>query len=498
MKSWRRRSLAVFTVLGAVLATSLATTGAAPPPADPVPDGPALAKQLVRKTDGANAQRHLRALQRIADANGGNRAAGTPGYDASIDYVAGKLRAAGYEVSTPEFEYENYVVEKATLTVDGKNVPIGAFTYSPSTPPAGLTGPIVVVPEDETPGCEPADYAGVDGKIALTRRGVCTFAEKEAAAADAGASAVLVANNVAGPLVGTLGEAGAGRIPIAGLSKADGDRLAAAPGKSATMTLLAETVRSTSRNVLAQTRTGNTQDVLMAGGHLDGVPEGAGINDNGTGTAALLETALRLGGAPKAKHAVRFAFWGAEELGLLGSTAYVNGLSTEERLDIAAYLNFDMVGSPNAGYFAYDGDDSAGEGAGAGPYGSAQLEKTFVDFMAFRGIELDAKDFDGRSDYGPFIAAGIPAGGVHTGTGDVTMTKAQAKKWGGTAGKPFDACYHKACDNLGNVNAKAFDRNTDAIAWAIGSYATSTASLGPGKRAAAPPAEPRPQHAAAR
>ncbi|HYI53500.1 MAG TPA: M28 family peptidase, partial [Microlunatus sp.] len=209
--------------------------------------------------------------------------------------------------------------------------------------------------------------------------------------------------------------------------------------------------------------------------HLDAVY--AGINDNGTGSAALLDVALKLGGSPNVGNKVRFAWWGAEELGLIGSEEWVAGLTFEQQLDIALYLNFDMVGSPNAAYFVYDGDDSDAAGFPAGPYGSAQIEQTFVDFFDDRlGIETEGTDFSGRSDYGAFIANGIPAGGLFTGAEGIKTT-AQAAKWGGTAGIAYDPCYHQACDNLGNVDRDALDRNLDAMAWSVGVYAYSTEDI---------------------
>ncbi|HVK34734.1 MAG TPA: M28 family peptidase, partial [Microlunatus sp.] len=211
------------------------------------------------------------------------------------------------------------------------------------------------------------------------------------------------------------------------------------------------------------------------GAHLDAVY--AGINDNGSGSAALLDVALKLGGSPNVSNRVRFAWWGAEELGLIGSTEYVRGLTFDQQLDIALYLNFDMVGSPNAGYFVYDGDNSDGVGAGEGPYGSKQIEETFVDFFDERlGVNTEGTDFSGRSDYGEFIAQGIPAGGLFTGA-EGLKTADQAAKWGGTAGIAYDPCYHQPCDNLGNVDRVALDRNLDAMAWAVGVYAYSTEEI---------------------
>ncbi len=228
------------------------------------------------------------------------------------------------------------------------------------------------------------------------------------------------------------------------------------------------------KNVVAETRTGNPHNVVMAGAHLDSVSEGPGINDNGSGSAGLLDVALKLGGSPKVSNAVRFAWWSAEEENLLGSKDYVARLSEEKALDIALYLNFDMIASPNAAYFVYDGDDSDDTGAGPGPTGSAHIEKTFVNYlMNKKGVETEGTDFDGRSDYGPFIAVGIPSGGLFTGAEGI-KTADQAAKWGGTAGVAYDKCYHQACDNLGNVNRKAFNRNLDAMAWTIGIYAYTT------------------------
>jgi Zn-dependent M28 family amino/carboxypeptidase len=265
-----------------------------------------------------------------------------------------------------------------------------------------------------------------------------------------------------------------GPVPVGGVSKEDGDVLAGLGGQSANVEMVYHVEQVVQRNVIAQTRTGRSNNVVMLGAHLDSVPAGPGINDNGTGSAGLLELAIQMGGSPKVNNAVRFAWWGAEELGLFGSSEYVANLTSEQQLDISMYLNFDMIGSPNAGYFVYDGDDSDGEGAGPGPYGSAQIEKTFTDFFDQRlGVPTQGTDFDGRSDYGGFIDVGIPSGGLFTGAED-PKTAEQAALWGGQADVAFDPCYHAACDNLGNVDRRPYDRNLDAAAWAAGLYAYST------------------------
>jgi aminopeptidase S len=226
---------------------------------------------------------------------------------------------------------------------------------------------------------------------------------------------------------------------------------------------------ATGYNLIADWPGGDTSDTLMVGAHLDSVTAGPGINDNGTGSAANLEVALavaRTGFQPD-RH-LRFGWWGAEELGLRGSTAYVNSLTAAQKAAIGGYLNFDMVGSPNPGYFLYDGDNSDGTGSGPGPAGSAEIEDTLEAYFASIGVPTRGTDFDGRSDYGPFISAGIPAGGIFTGA-EGRKTAAQVTLWGGTA-TAFDPCYHAACDTISNVNDTALDRNSDAIAatvWAL-------------------------------
>lgn len=435
-----------------------------------------LAERLVRKVNASAANRHLTAFQRIGDTHG-SRADQTPGYEASVDYVAGKLRDAGLRVDTPEFTYEVEVPDATDLIVGDTTFHVDKMEESIDTPEGGLTGPLVVVPEDPVngTGCFAEDYEGLpmEGGIAVIRRGLCNFEQKALLAADAGAIAAVITNNIPGPLT-SVTITNTGPIPVGGMSMEDGDVVAGLDGTAATLDLRYHPEDRTSVNVIAETRTGRDDNVVMAGAHLDSVPEGAGVNDNGSGSAALLDVALKLGSRPNVNNTVRFAWWGAEELGLIGSNEYVAGLSFEEQLDIALYLNFDMVASPNAGYFVYDGDDSDGEGEGPGPYGSAQIEATFADFITDRlDVPTQGTDFTGRSDYGPFIAVGIPSGGLFTGAEGI-KTAEQAALWGGEADVAYDPCYHQACDTLGNVDRAALDRNLDAMAWATGVYAWST------------------------
>ncbi|MBW2471732.1 MAG: M28 family peptidase, partial [Deltaproteobacteria bacterium] len=225
-------------------------------------------------------------------------------------------------------------------------------------------------------------------------------------------------------------------------------------------------------NVIAELPGKEDGNVVMAGAHLDSVQAGPGVQDNGSGSAAILETAVQMAKV-KPTNTIRFAWWGAEELGLVGSTSYVNDLSEEEIADIALYLNFDMIGSPNFVYFIYDGDDSDGVGAGPGPEGSAQIESFYESFYEARGLPYKGTDFSGRSDYGPFIAVGIPAGGLFTGAEGV-KTSDEAAIWGGTAGEQYDPCYHLACDTFDNISLEALDVNSDAVAASILTFGMNT------------------------
>ena len=230
---------------------------------------------------------------------------------------------------------------------------------------------------------------------------------------------------------------------------------------------------ATGYNLIADWPGGDTSDTLMIGAHLDSVTAGPGINDNGSGSAANLEVALAVArsGYQPTRH-LRFGWWGAEEQGLRGSTAYVNSLTAAQKAAIGGYLNFDMVGSPNPGYFLYDGDNSDGTGSGPGPAGSAEIEDTLEAYFTSIGVPTRGTDFDGRSDYGPFIAAGIPAGGIFTGA-EGRKTAAQVQLWGGTAAT-FDPCYHASCDTTANINDTALDRNSDAIAYTVWALSSAT------------------------
>ncbi|MGN0064881.1 MAG: M28 family metallopeptidase [Nocardioides sp.] len=456
---------------------------------------------------------HAKALQRIADDNDGNRALGTPGYDASAAYVAAKLKRAGYKVSTHEFTVNDWkIVRPSTLeqtaptpTTYVEDVDFAPTDQSPAGEVTAAVTPVDVAlgaGNTSSSGCEASDFAGFPaGNIALIQRGTCTFELKGENASAAGASAIVFFNqgNTSSPdrtgIPGvTLGNGYEG-VPAVGATYALGAALSQAAGLAMHVDVGVERTPLKSTNVIADSRRGNPDQVVMAGAHLDSVAEGPGINDNGSGTAALLEVAEALGkygnagrghgkatvkghrGKHKAKggpaNAYRFAFWGAEEAGLVGSNAYVADLVADApaELDrIAMYLNFDMVASPNYGLFIYDGD---GSGFGLqGPPGSDHIEATFERFFAAKGVPSEPTEFSGRSDYQAFINNGIPAGGLFTGAEGV-KTAEQAAKWGGTAGAWYDACYHAACDTIDNLSHEALAINAKAIASTMFAYLTA-------------------------
>src|SRR5580693_7653303 len=404
---------------------------------------------------------HLTKLQDIANANG--------------NYVVGKLRDKGFDVQTVQFDARVFHSDPGSVTVADKKFDARALEFTLATPPVGVTGPLVAVPVDASPGCNASDYDNlpINGAVVLVDRGTCPFAQKENAAVQRGAVAMVIADNVVEEhMGGTLGETTDVKIPVISVTKSDGALLRTTVGP-ATVKLSAETKTMQARNVIAQTKTGLTSDVVMAGADLDSVPEGPGINDNGSGVAAVLETALQLGSSPEIHNAVRFGFWGAEELGLIGSRKYVESLDVNALKDIALYLNFDMLASPNPGYFTYDGDQSLSadkRGDPVVPEGSGGIERSLAAYLNSAGKTPQDTSFDGRSDYDGFTLAGIPSGGLFSGA-ENKKTQEQAKLWGGAADQPFDPNYHKSTDTLDHIDRTELGINGGGVAYATGLYA---------------------------
>jgi Zn-dependent M28 family amino/carboxypeptidase len=495
-RAFRRLRVGVITAaVGAVVALVLSGGAAAAPSQDACDTRVNNTyKKVLECIRVGEVREHQAAFQAIADANGGIRAAGTSGYTESVDYVVETLTAAGWNVELDEFPFTFFPpATLRQLTPVAATYETGVFTGSGT---GSVTGPVIPVdlnlapPRDPvTSGCEAADFAGLNfsgaNDIALIQRGTCTFADKALNAQAAGAEAVVIFNQGNTPvreglIIGTLAPSSAA-IPVVGASFADGAALAQ-PGSTAHVNVDPPESRP-QVNVIAELPGANDDNVVMAGAHLDSVLQGPGINDNGSGSAALLEVAQQLAKL-KPQNTIRLAWWGAEEAGLIGSTQYVNGLSQAERDRIALYLNFDMVGSPNYIFMVYDGDES-GFPAPVGipiPPGSVQIEDLFESYYTWAGEPYDDAQFSGRSDYQAFILNDIPAGGLFTGA-EVPKTAAQQAIWGGTVGAQYDPCYHLACDTFANNSMHALDVNSDSIAFAVLTYAYSTETVNgvPGK-----------------
>lgn len=403
-----------------------------------------------------------------------NRVFGGKAHNDTVNWLYTSLTETGYyNVSLQPF-VELFSGGNASLILDGVTEPVGLFTYTPS---GTVTAPVVAV---SNLGCAASDFpAEVAENVALISRGTCPFAQKASNAKAAGAVAAIIYDNVASeaPATGTLGGAG-DYVPVVGITQASGQSLLAL---LTTSTVLAEVqVNSilenrTTYNVIAETKTGDHDNILTLGGHTDSVEAGPGINDDGSGIIGILEVAKALAHF-EVPNAVRFLFWSAEEFGLLGSEHYISTLneSDAELGKIRAYLNFDMIASPNYVYAIYDGDGSAFNISG--PPGSAEIEKHFEDFYESKGQSSVPTAFDGRSDYGPFLDVGIAAGGIFTGA-EKLKTEAEAKLFGGEVGVAYDANYHQAGDNITNLNVDAFVLNTQAIAHSVATYALSFDSL---------------------
>lgn len=409
-----RLVLAFGAALASIVGVLVLTRGDEPaPPRTPLPMG-----GVERRIGPAGLAEHLDALQRIADAHDGNRAAGTAGERATADYIAGRLRAAGYrvavrETSVPLFRERS----EPRLLAGARDYDVRTLQFSGSGSAAGRVRAVSI-------GCTAAAFTGLrDGEVALIERGTCPFRQKVLAAQRAGAAAVVITDDTA--VRGSLQRPGA-RIPVVAVG-APGEAL---DGARVSVRVDAESAERRSPSVIAEAGAADAERVVMTGAHLDSVPAGPGLNDNGSGVAATLEIAEALGGrALPAGTALRFGFWGAEEIGLVGSTDYVDGLSRAERDRIAAYVNLDMVGSPGAEPAVYDGD--------------AEIQRALRRHL---GADAPERDLGGGSDHAPFARAGIPVGGVFTG---------------------LDDCYHERCDTLGNVDRDVLTTSARAAGAAV-------------------------------
>jgi Zn-dependent M28 family amino/carboxypeptidase len=472
--------------IGAIVAVSGCST--VEPSDTDLEDTGVVQPSVAESMDGDHMWAHLEALQQIADENDGHRSLGSSGYDASVQYAVDQLKSYGYEVVEDEFETRDFEVysDPVVKLLSGSQTAIPrdaisvlAYSGSGEVTAEGYFVDVVIPPplqsNSTTSGCESEDFAGFPaGGIALIQRGTCYFQDKVDNAVAAGAVGVIIFNEgqpgrtgvVEGALDGNANNA----IPVVGLSYTIAEGLLAEQKLYESLALQVKVDAGfneiVSRNILADTATGDPSQVVLVGAHLDSVPQGPGINDNGTGVALVLELARQvaeLGIEPT--NQLRFALWGGEEFGLLGSIDYVlEGSENGELSNTLANLNYDMVGSPNPGRFIYDGDGSA---TGApGPTGSDIIEYMYESWFDSKDLRYTATPFDGRSDYGAFIYFNIPAGGLFTGAEDIKGPN-EVTIFGGTQDEAFDPCYHQECDTIDNVNREVFEEMAGAAAHAM-------------------------------
>lgn len=435
---------------------------------------------------------HLEALETIATDNGGTRVTGTPGWDASIDYIEAQLEDFGYTPTRMDVEYPYFeeTIDPAlrmitptahtyTFSEDDPVVMTGDFQRIHFSRPGDVTAEVTAVDLELGPGntsssgCEPGDFAGFTaGHIALIQRGTCPFITKATNAEAAGASAMLLFNQGntterEGLMLG--GASFVDMIPIhpehginipavcASYTVGEGIATALASG-TVVMRLQVFDVFEIrpSQNLLAETTAGDPDDVVIYGAHLDSDPDSPGINDNATGLASVLEIA-RLVAECDPTRKFRFGFWATEEWrGPWGSLQYVASLSDTELAQIFGYINVDMIGSPNYALFVLDGDGS--DFWIEGPPGSAELERFFIADFMFQGYST-APFWGTGSDHFGFFMAGVAYGCVYTGGGLLgdSKTDEEVVLFGGTAGEKYDPCHHEACDNIDNLNLDIYE-----------------------------------------
>ncbi|KAK0609898.1 hypothetical protein B0T17DRAFT_621200 [Bombardia bombarda] len=411
-------------------------------------------------------QRVLYSLNQIAKKNGGTRAFGTPGYKASVDFILERAQtrfARQMDTFVQPFNWTyDETLQIAVTGPEGEDVFVISPQYNAATPlPGGITAQLINTPVNDETGsmCLAEQWEGIDatGKLALVKRGICAVSDKLRFAKQHGALGVILYNQTPGTVYATptLGAENIGQIVPVGIiplevGQAWIARLTA--GQPVTATLLVDAIAEEREtwNVISETKEGDPNKVIMLGAHLDSVQEGPGINDDGSGTAGILEI---MGSVKKYKgfpHKIRFAWWAAEESGLVGSLHYAENLAPAEADKIKYYFNYDMIGSPVPKY-----EISSYENSGIGP-------QLLEDYLVSNGRPVEYAEFDGRSDYVGFVELGIPATALFTG-----------------AEAPWDACYHQACDDLDNIDLEALTVNTKAAARALATLAHSLDGVPP-------------------
>jgi hypothetical protein len=440
-------------VLGAIVMSALLTVSCTGPDAasERQPDARTVAASITE--EGLRAR-----LDELAAATEGSarfRSVGSPGYVAAAALVERELAAAGWSVDSDVYDDVTFVDDGGSSLEVGDRI-YGVDDIKPLVfAPAGdVAGPIVDIVANATEstgnGCRVDDYRAVPADaIVVVGPGDCLRRDQVIAAQQAGAAAFVAVSPEASPgivLRPTLLDPRGLTIPAAAASPraAQALRAGGTARLAARLVTNAHTDQTPTRTVLAELPGSRDGQVIMLGAHLDSVIDGPGINDNGSGAAALLEIARALSGT-RPRATVRVAFWSGEELGLHGSLNYVAGLSPQQKDSLLVYANVDMIASPNGFAGVYDEPGA--------PVGSSNASRLLSAAVTRNGGTPVPVDLQSGSDHYGFGEAGIATAGVFSGF--LTPVSAeQAAASGAEAGLPADECYHQPCDDLTNINLR--------------------------------------------
>lgn len=422
---------------------------------------------LIQKIDIDKINTHMVALNNIATENL-NRASGTIGYQKSIDYVKSQIPES-FELFEQTFQYKTKKISnssKITLKINHKKYEINSDQINLKT----LVNPVTINDHDlefsnEIPfptGCNTFDYKGFLNELDdffYAREGGCSLSQKMTIAKQNGINLIihLVENFEKNNHFDINKDELLYQIQVIEIRKSllqyllnnrsPKDKIVAK------IDIEVQTVSTETTNLIVTSKEPEGGKIIMMGGHLDSVEEGAGINDNGSGISALLELMkLQDSESINNSHKVSFSFWGAEEAGLIGSTYYVDNLSKDEKSNIISYTNFDMIASKNYIRNIYEGNDL--------------VKNSLKYYFDKNSLPYSFIEVGRRSDHYPFSAVGIATSGLFTGASSIKST-AGAKLYGGTAGEAYDPCYHKSCDTIDNVNLEILKEMVQSMAHSL-------------------------------
>lgn len=416
---------------------------------------------------------HLKVFQKIADDNAdlpGSRFTNTQGYTDSKNYIVKKLKKAGYSVSLQDVPLTvSYVTSPDVFELNFPE-PKKLKRNVDYVPLAGSgSGDFIanVQMPGNASGCDKSNFVGFkEGNIALMSYGSCSIRVMATNAIVAGARGVIFQNDTPDVLFIGFDSEMAKNIPMVLTSSTIGKELKTqmkngiSPKVHFNFHAVTKTINS--QNIIAETKEGNPDRIVMAGTHLDSGTENSGMNDNASSSAALLETALVMQKI-KPVNKIRFAWWTGEELGLLGSNFYAEHLSPLEKSKIAVYLNTEILGASNGARLIMDAKD------GVTSPGSEKVVQVYADYFKSQNLKYYAFDPElgkavKRSDMAGFIKAGIPVGYIVSGANipwnpllSMIFTDLPNRK----IGVNTHPCYHMACDKLNLNESTMTDPNFD-------------------------------------